>query len=116
MQCSNCDESALYQYSPKGIAPAAFCAAHLPSFLSKSAKAGLLETTEHYESLRVSAFEALRPQQLPETAVEEQPAETPRKRRNRKKAEAEVTEVTQEEPAVEDAPDTEGQEEPGAEE
>jgi len=102
MQCSNCEESALYQYSPKGAAPTAFCAPHLPSFLRNAAKAGLLETTEHYESLRVSAFASLSPEATPEQEIEPAPEPPTRKKRTRKKPVPEAVEEIPVETVVED--------------
>lgn len=101
MQCSNCSEPALYVYDPRGLMPAYFCAAHVPSFLSKAAKAGQLKSTEYYESLKVSVLQSMRPpseEPQSEAAEDGQPASQevaapPRKRRNRRKAETTASET-----------------------
>lgn len=101
MQCSNCADEAMYIYDPRGAVATFFCSAHLPSFLQKSAKSGLLKTTEHFSDVRSSALAELRPAPVEGStveAVEEEPEPEPKPRRSRKKAVAET------EPPVEDTP------------
>lgn len=102
MQCSNCTDEAMYIYDPRGAVATYFCGAHLPSFLHKSAKSGLLKTTDHFSDVRTSALAELRPAPVEETTVEvadEVPA--PKRRRSRKKA------VVEPEVPVEEAPSEE---------
>lgn len=107
MQCSNCAEEAMYIYDPRGAVPTHFCGAHLPSFLQKSARAGLLKTTDHFSDVRSSALSELRPAPVPSTAdaeaAVEEPTPAPRKRTRKKAVEVEAAaEEPTEEPAVEE--------------
>lgn len=86
MNCSNCADEALYIYDPRGALATYFCGVHLPSFLQKSAKAGLLKTTEHFGDVRASALADLRPAPVEPLSVDgdetaEEPAPPPRRRR-----------------------------------
>lgn len=111
MQCSNCADEAMYIYDPRGAVATYFCGAHLPSFLQKSAKSGLLKTTEHFSDVRASALAELRPAPVEEATAEvveeEEPAPAPKRRRSRKKAtvepEAPVEETPAEEPQTDEA-------------
>lgn len=109
MTCANCSEPALYVYDARPLRPTAYCAEHLPAFLRKPARAGVLTTTDAYDDTRRSALAALRPAVADEApvdepeapVVEEQPSEAevseapaPRKRR-RKKTEAPADEEPQ---------------------
>ena len=106
MQCSNCADEAMYIYDPRGAVATYFCGAHLPSFLQKSAKSGLLKTTEHFSDVRASALADLRPapvEEAPVEVVEEEEAPAPKRRRSRKKAIVE-SEVPAEENLIEEPP------------
>lgn len=106
MQCSNCADEAMYIYDPRGAVATYFCGAHLPSFLQKSAKSGLLKTTEHFSDVRASALAELRPAPVEEATaevVEEEEAPAPKRRRSRKKAIVE-SEVPAEENLIEEPP------------
>lgn len=108
MHCSNCPEEALYTYDPPGAVATHFCGTHLPSFLQRSAKSGLLKTTDHFADVRTSALAELRPVADPEPEPEA-PAPTKRRRSRKKPVEEPLPEVVEEEapveePAVEEPP------------
>lgn len=93
MQCDNCQRPAIYVYAPRMVTPAHYCERHLPSFLRKQTRSGVLQTTEAYNEVRsrVIAKLATDPEPTvsepaPEAATEESvPEEKPkRKRRPRK--------------------------------
>lgn len=106
MKCANCDSPALYLYDPKPLRPTAYCAAHLPSFLKQSAKAGLLPVTDAFEATRREAIAILSPSVRVPVEVEVKPTPdaeppAPKKRRRAPKKAAPAAEQTSEETAPE---------------
>jgi hypothetical protein len=89
MHCANCDAPALYIYGPKPLTPTAYCDKHLPGFLRKAAKSGVLPTTDAYDALRRETLNRLapapEPDPEPETTREDDPEPAPKPARKRAK-------------------------------
>lgn len=92
MNCANCTDEALYVYQGPGSPKIAYCTKCLPSFLREQAKAGTLQTTDIFDSLREQVTARLLPEEVTEDPAEpsedndeEQAAVEPTpKRRSRK--------------------------------
>ena len=106
MQCDNCQRAAIYIYAPRMITPAHYCERHLPAFLKKQTKSGVLQTTDAYDEIRSQVMAKLAPtpevpspaaEEEPVTeAVDETPAEEKPKRRRRPRKAATPSEETKE--------------------
>lgn len=85
MKCANCSVDADYEYRLTQGKSIFYCVKHLPSFLEKAKKAGLLPKTEKY----VAALEeGLKNITVPsvEPDVETTPTTTPKKKPTKKPA------------------------------
>lgn len=61
MTCANCDADALWVYENPGSDDLPFCDKHLPAFLRPLATAGLLRSTDRYDSVKQEVSAALAP-------------------------------------------------------
>lgn len=95
MKCANCDAPALWVYETPASADLPFCEAHLPGFLRKPSRDGLLTTTEAYAAAQAEVAALLAPEQEVVAEAEAIVAEAAAPKRSRKKAE----------PAPEDEPE-----------
>lgn len=92
MKCANCESNAFYIYQLTAKTQLFYCNKHLPSFLAQAKKAGLLKTTEAYESvieegLKNIAMPAPVAAVVGEPVVEEAQVPAPKKKATKKKAE-----------------------------
>lgn len=89
MNCANCDQPALWIYESPASDDLPFCEKHLPGFLRKAARDGVLTTTEAYQQAVTEVAALLSPEEEvvaeAETIVAEAAEEPVRK--SRKKAE-----------------------------
>lgn len=74
MNCANCSNEAIYAYEASGVRKILYCHACLPSFLRPLAKAGLLPTTESFNTVKERVMTQLLPQ-VSEASAEEVTAE-----------------------------------------
>lgn len=92
MKCANCKADALYVYQVTPTSQIVYCNTHLPSFLLKAKKAGLLQKTDALktvleEGLKNIATPAPVAEAVEEPVVEEAPVPAPKKKATKKKAE-----------------------------
>lgn len=92
MTCANCKDDAFYVYQVTAGKQILYCHKHLPSFLEKARKAGLLQTTDALkavleEGLKNIAVQVTRPAVAEEPVVEEVLTPKPKKKATKKKAE-----------------------------
>ena len=93
MKCANCNEDALYIYQITLSSQIFYCNTHLPSFLLKAKKAGLLQTTDALKTVLEEGLKNIAtPMPKPvvveeEPVIEEAPTPKPKKKVAKKKAE-----------------------------
>ena len=94
MKCASCNKDAFYIYAITDKTQILYCHKHLPSFLEKAKKAGLLKTTEAYETVieeglkNISITAVETPAEVvEEPVVEEATVPKPKKKATKKKAE-----------------------------
>jgi hypothetical protein len=79
-KCANCESDALYVYEVTDSFNIPYCQYHLPVFLNKLQKSGLLKTTAQFDTLKAEALEAVAPKSskknTEETPVVEEVADT----------------------------------------
>lgn len=71
MNCANCSNEALYVYEGSGVRKVVYCPSCLPSFLQPLAKAGLLPTTEAFNTIKERVMTQLIPSTVLDEPVEE---------------------------------------------
>jgi len=67
MTCANCDKPSHYVYRLTKEVGVHYCPNHLPQFLDKRKRAGLLETTEQWKADRADSLTAI--SSIPEVAI-----------------------------------------------
>lgn len=93
MKCASCDKDAFYIYQLTASKQIFYCHKHLPSFLEKAKKAGLLQTTDAYKTVieeglkNISVTAPETPAVVEEPAEEEAVVPKPKKKATKKKAE-----------------------------
>lgn len=60
-KCANCTSDALYVYEVTDSFNINYCQYHLPVFLHKLQKSGLLKTTDEFEAVKAEALAAVAP-------------------------------------------------------
>ena len=69
--CANCTSDSLYVYEVTDTFNIPYCQYHLPVFLHKLQKSGLLKTTDEFEAVKAEALAAVAPKTSKKTVTEE---------------------------------------------